>query len=203
MCKQFFFLFFSDTIEISSIFANAVPSLSYFTIIRMGVSLLIQIPSFLVPGQCTETFALVSFWVLIFLFNLFLQIMNLLTILCFDLGEGGHVVCYEMDDIERQLGFGRNSLVIYSFACHVPYQLIVPCIGTHNIGTFRFLWPFFLAVITLRVSVVLVWYVSISKLFGKSTMEGPKLGAGLHFTIEKKGQNSPCTLDQRSNWPFC
>ncbi|KAG4128804.1 hypothetical protein ERO13_D09G042000v2 [Gossypium hirsutum] len=27
------------------------------------------------------------------------------------LGEGGHVVCYEMDDIERQLGFGRNSLI--------------------------------------------------------------------------------------------
>ncbi|CAA0836599.1 Flap endonuclease GEN-like 2 [Striga hermonthica] len=26
------------------------------------------------------------------------------------LGEGGHVVCYEMDDIERKLGFGRNSL---------------------------------------------------------------------------------------------
>ncbi|KAK6155740.1 hypothetical protein DH2020_009988 [Rehmannia glutinosa] len=27
------------------------------------------------------------------------------------LGEGGYVVCYEMDDIERELGFGRNSLV--------------------------------------------------------------------------------------------
>ncbi|KAL0304247.1 UNVERIFIED_CONTAM: Flap endonuclease GEN-like 2 [Sesamum radiatum] len=27
------------------------------------------------------------------------------------LGEGGYVVCYEMDDIERQLGFGRNSLI--------------------------------------------------------------------------------------------
>ncbi|KAK8335383.1 hypothetical protein V6Z12_A09G050600 [Gossypium hirsutum] len=26
------------------------------------------------------------------------------------LGEGGHVVCYEMDDIKRKLGFGRNSL---------------------------------------------------------------------------------------------
>ncbi|KAL3834448.1 hypothetical protein ACJIZ3_009184 [Penstemon smallii] len=28
------------------------------------------------------------------------------------LGEGGYVVCYEMDDIERELGFGRNSLII-------------------------------------------------------------------------------------------
>ncbi|XP_073031045.1 single-strand DNA endonuclease 1 [Primulina eburnea] len=27
------------------------------------------------------------------------------------LGEGGYVVCYEMDDIERCLGFGRNSLI--------------------------------------------------------------------------------------------
>ncbi|CAH9137029.1 unnamed protein product [Cuscuta epithymum] len=27
------------------------------------------------------------------------------------LGEGGYVVCYEMDDIERKLGFGRNSLI--------------------------------------------------------------------------------------------
>ncbi|KAA3470879.1 flap endonuclease GEN-like 2 [Gossypium australe] len=32
------------------------------------------------------------------------------------LGEGGHFVCYEMDDIEQKLGFGRNSLVFYSFA---------------------------------------------------------------------------------------
>ncbi|KAL3630604.1 Single-strand DNA endonuclease 1 [Castilleja foliolosa] len=27
------------------------------------------------------------------------------------LGEGGYVVCYEMDDIEAKLGFGRNSLI--------------------------------------------------------------------------------------------
>nr|GEW22109.1 flap endonuclease GEN-like 2 isoform X1 [Tanacetum cinerariifolium] len=27
------------------------------------------------------------------------------------LGEGGYVVCYEMDDIERKLGLGRNSLI--------------------------------------------------------------------------------------------
>jgi hypothetical protein len=26
-------------------------------------------------------------------------------------GEGGHVICYEMEDIEKRLGFGRNSLV--------------------------------------------------------------------------------------------
>ncbi|MCD9560784.1 hypothetical protein HAX54_019579 [Datura stramonium] len=27
------------------------------------------------------------------------------------LGDGGYVVCYEMDDIERKLGLGRNSLI--------------------------------------------------------------------------------------------
>ncbi|KAJ0966714.1 hypothetical protein J5N97_023631 [Dioscorea zingiberensis] len=27
------------------------------------------------------------------------------------LGDGGHVICYEMVDIERKLGFGRNSLI--------------------------------------------------------------------------------------------
>ncbi|XP_008778572.2 single-strand DNA endonuclease 1 [Phoenix dactylifera] len=27
------------------------------------------------------------------------------------LGEGGYVVCYEMEDIEKNLGFGRNSLI--------------------------------------------------------------------------------------------
>jgi len=26
-------------------------------------------------------------------------------------GDGGYVVCYEMADIERKLGFGRDSLV--------------------------------------------------------------------------------------------
>jgi len=28
-----------------------------------------------------------------------------------ELGEGGYVVCYEMDDIKKKLGLGRNSLV--------------------------------------------------------------------------------------------
>ncbi|XP_024005790.1 flap endonuclease GEN-like 2 [Eutrema salsugineum] len=27
------------------------------------------------------------------------------------LGEGGYVVCYEMEDIKNKLGLGRNSLV--------------------------------------------------------------------------------------------
>lgn len=30
-----------------------------------------------------------------------------------ELGEEGHVVCYEMADIERKLGYGRNSLVSF------------------------------------------------------------------------------------------
>jgi len=27
------------------------------------------------------------------------------------IGEGGYVICYEMEDIEKKLGFGRNSLI--------------------------------------------------------------------------------------------
>lgn len=38
------------------------------------------------------------------------------------LGEGGYVVCYEMADIERKLGFGRNSLV------HFCYGFDITCI---------------------------------------------------------------------------
>ena len=95
------------------------PDLSYFTIIRMGVSLLIQISSFLEHGRCTETFALVSVWVFFFLLSCFIVLFckNInLALSYFELGEGGHVICYEMDDIKRKLGFGRNSLVIFIFA---------------------------------------------------------------------------------------
>lgn len=31
------------------------------------------------------------------------------------LGDGGYVICYEMEDIEKKLGFGRKSLVCYMF----------------------------------------------------------------------------------------
>lgn len=44
-------------------------------------------------------------------------VLIVLTILW--LGEGGYVVCYEMADIERKLGFGRNSLVILFWLIHV------------------------------------------------------------------------------------
>ncbi|KAK6155728.1 hypothetical protein DH2020_009976 [Rehmannia glutinosa] len=37
------------------------------------------------------------------------------------LGEGGYVVCYEMDDIERELGFGRNSLVTLAILLDSDY----------------------------------------------------------------------------------
>ncbi|GAV81271.1 LOW QUALITY PROTEIN: XPG_N domain-containing protein/XPG_I domain-containing protein, partial [Cephalotus follicularis] len=36
------------------------------------------------------------------------------------LGEGGHVICYEMADIERNLGFGRNSL---ESACQIVKEV--------------------------------------------------------------------------------
>ncbi|XP_039029067.1 single-strand DNA endonuclease 1-like [Hibiscus syriacus] len=68
----------------------------------MGVCLLIQISSFLVPGQCTQTFCL---------------------------GEVGHVVCYEMDDIEQKIGFGRNSLISLALFLGSDYSQ-----GVHGLG---------------------------------------------------------------------
>lgn len=36
---------------------------------------------------------------------------SLLLVAFLESGEGGYVICYEMEDIEKKLGFGRNSLV--------------------------------------------------------------------------------------------
>lgn len=38
------------------------------------------------------------------------------------LGDSGHVVCYEMDDIERQLGFGRNSMITLALLLGSDYS---------------------------------------------------------------------------------
>ncbi|CAN0902735.1 Single-strand DNA endonuclease 1, partial [Linum grandiflorum] len=38
------------------------------------------------------------------------------------LGDGGHVVCYEMADIERKLGFGRNSLITLALLLGSDYS---------------------------------------------------------------------------------
>ncbi|KAL8248867.1 hypothetical protein R6Q59_005735 [Mikania micrantha] len=45
------------------------------------------------------------------------------------LGEGGYVVCYEMDDIEKKLGFGRNSLIALAVLLGCDYSP-----GVHGIG---------------------------------------------------------------------
>lgn len=45
------------------------------------------------------------------------------------LGEGGYVVCYEMADIERKLGFGRNSLITLALILGSDY---FP--GVHGLG---------------------------------------------------------------------
>ncbi|TXG70880.1 hypothetical protein EZV62_005815 [Acer yangbiense] len=45
------------------------------------------------------------------------------------LGEGGHVVCYEMADIERKLGFGRNSLITLGLILGSDYSQ-----GVHGLG---------------------------------------------------------------------
>ncbi|XWS37824.1 hypothetical protein CRYUN_Cryun19dG0078400 [Craigia yunnanensis] len=45
------------------------------------------------------------------------------------LGEGGHIICYEMDDIERKLGFGRNSLISLALILGGDYSH-----GVHGLG---------------------------------------------------------------------
>ncbi|KAK2973086.1 hypothetical protein RJ640_023016 [Escallonia rubra] len=45
------------------------------------------------------------------------------------LGEGGFVVCYEMADIERKLGFGRNSLITLAILLGSDYSQ-----GVHGVG---------------------------------------------------------------------
>lgn len=83
---------------------------------RMPVLALIQIFSFLGQRLCTERYALVSatrlfsnhglFYRALYLFMVTYKLINLL-----EPGEGGYVVCYEMEDIKKKLGLGRNSLV--------------------------------------------------------------------------------------------
>ncbi|XP_024973569.1 flap endonuclease GEN-like 2 [Cynara cardunculus var. scolymus] len=45
------------------------------------------------------------------------------------LGEGGYVVCYEMDDIKKKLGFGRNSLIALAILLGCDYLS-----GVHGLG---------------------------------------------------------------------
>lgn len=84
----------------------------------MDVLLQIQMLSFLVLGRCIGISALVrehaQFLLSWFRFRNNLLIMPFFVV---KLGDSGHVVCYEMDDIERQLGFGRNSMVNFLYFC--------------------------------------------------------------------------------------
>ncbi|XP_052203978.1 single-strand DNA endonuclease 1 isoform X2 [Diospyros lotus] len=48
------------------------------------------------------------------------------------LGEGGFVVCYEMADIERELGFGRNSLITLSVLLGSDYSPGVRGLGPES-----------------------------------------------------------------------
>ncbi|KAJ8615324.1 hypothetical protein MRB53_034696 [Persea americana] len=45
------------------------------------------------------------------------------------LGESGYVICYEMEEIERKLGFGRNSLISLALLLGGDYSQ-----GVHGIG---------------------------------------------------------------------
>uniref|UniRef100_A0A7N2MK11 Single-strand DNA endonuclease 1 chromo domain-containing protein n=1 Tax=Quercus lobata TaxID=97700 RepID=A0A7N2MK11_QUELO len=69
----------------------------------MDVSLWTQMSFFLVQGLCREIHALVR--------------------------DGGYVTCYEMTDVERRLGFGRNSLITLALLLGCDYSQ-----GVHGLG---------------------------------------------------------------------
>ncbi|XP_065046918.1 single-strand DNA endonuclease 1-like isoform X1 [Musa acuminata AAA Group] len=48
------------------------------------------------------------------------------------LGEGSYVTCYEMEDIERQLGFGRNSLISLALLLGSDYSQRVHGFGPES-----------------------------------------------------------------------
>ncbi|CAL5364361.1 unnamed protein product [Camellia sinensis] len=48
------------------------------------------------------------------------------------LGEGGYVVCYEMADIEKKLGFGRNSLITLAILLGSDYSPGVRGLGPES-----------------------------------------------------------------------
>ncbi|KAJ8470485.1 hypothetical protein OPV22_024828 [Ensete ventricosum] len=48
------------------------------------------------------------------------------------LGEGNYVTCYEMEDIERQLGFGRNSLISLALLLGSDYSQRVHGFGPES-----------------------------------------------------------------------
>ncbi|KAL8141517.1 hypothetical protein V2J09_014549 [Rumex salicifolius] len=56
------------------------------------------------------------------------------------IGEGGYVVCYDMEDIQNKLGFGRNSLMFaefITFTLQIALALLLGCdysCGVHGIG---------------------------------------------------------------------
>ncbi|KAL1531430.1 Single-strand DNA endonuclease 1 [Salvia divinorum] len=48
------------------------------------------------------------------------------------LGEGGYVTCYEMDDIERELGFGRDSLITLAILLGSDYTQGIRGVGPEH-----------------------------------------------------------------------
>lgn len=48
------------------------------------------------------------------------------------LGDGGYITCYEMTDVERQLGFGRNSLITLALLLGCDYSQGVYGLGPES-----------------------------------------------------------------------
>nr|POE60883.1 flap endonuclease gen-like 2 [Quercus suber] len=53
------------------------------------------------------------------------------------LGDGGYVICYEMTDVERLLGFGRNSLITLALLLGCDYSQGVHGLGPETMLSFK------------------------------------------------------------------
>ncbi|GMN44623.1 hypothetical protein TIFTF001_013821 [Ficus carica] len=92
------------------------------------------------------------------------------------LGDGGCVSCYEMSDVERQLGFGRNSLITLALLLGSDYSH-----GVHGLGRESACQ----IVRSIGDNVVLQKIASEGLSFAKKKTKGPKKW-GKNFTDNKE-----------------
>ncbi|KAL4191675.1 hypothetical protein AMTRI_Chr07g31080 [Amborella trichopoda] len=96
------------------------------------------------------------------------------------LGEGGFVVCYEMADIERKLGFGRNSLITLALLLGGDYSQKI-----HGVGP--------------EVACKLVRSIDEKNILQRIALEGLAFARKTKGTKKKEGLLS-CDADKENEW---
>ncbi|XP_035550848.1 single-strand DNA endonuclease 1 isoform X1 [Juglans regia] len=90
------------------------------------------------------------------------------------LGDGGNVICYEMADVERQLGYGRNSLITLALMLGSDYSQGVYGLGPESA-------------------------CQIVKSVGDKVVLQKIASEGLSFVLKKKGSKKQGTLSKCNN----